>query len=368
VYAFASPDASDQPPYRTVPRGWARGKDYYNNFGFRGPDIVPRKSERVVRVAFLGSSVTAAGWPFSYPEYVVHYLRQWARANKLDVDFDLVNAARVGVSMGTMAQIMRYEVAPPHPDIVVLYDGGEYLWGLSIVETADGATAFSKPSVSVSVDVQYRPFEQYSAFLSRLYQFFGHGTGMETPKPAHTLNFDLTQKNPDIDREDLPFDLHGQIADIRDAANTTRSVGGEFFLTSYVGMVQDRLRLDPVRHKSLLDILNVRYFPMTYREFRQSFAIRCGDMKLIAEQIRILRKIPVDVNKRIIICARRSRAARCRRRPMSPIPRHWRGSTSRRSNSTSVAINEAVCTACPSCQCGSLAVAAAVHSPEWRSQ
>ena len=268
VYAFASPDASDLPPYRTVPRGWARGTDYYNNFGFRGPDIVPRKSERLIRVAFLNSSVAAAGWPFSFPEYVVHYLRQWARANKLDVDFDLVNAARVGVNMAIIAQIMRYEVAPLHPDIVVSYDGGEYLWGAPIVKRADGESVPAK--TGLAVDVRYHPLEQYSALLSRLYQFSGSATGMETPKPAHTLNFDLTQKNPDIDREDLPFDLHGQIASIRDAANATRSVGGEFFLTSYVGMVGDRHRLDPVRHKALVDILNDRFYPMTYREIRQS--------------------------------------------------------------------------------------------------
>jgi hypothetical protein len=267
VYAFASPDASDLPPYRNVPRGWTRGTEYSNNFGFRGPDIVARKSGRIVRVAFLGASVTAGGWPFSYPEYVVHYLRQWARANKLDVDFDLVNAARTGVNMSSIVPIMRYEVAALHPDIVVSYDGGEYLWGSSIVEIADDATASSKPSVSA--DVQYHPFEQYSAFLSRLYQLSGYGSAAEATKPPHTLNFDLTQ-NPDLDREDLPFNLHGQIAEIRDVAKTTRSVGGEFFLTSFVGMVGDRVRLDPVRHKELLNLLNDRYFPMTYREIRQS--------------------------------------------------------------------------------------------------
>ena len=177
VYAFASPDASDLPPYRTVPRGWARGTDYYNNFGFRGPDIVPRKSERLIRVAFLDSSVAAAGWPFSFPEYVVHYLRQWARANKLDVDFDLVNAARVGVNMAIIAQIMRYEVAPLHPDIVVSYDGGEYLWGAPIVKRADGESVPAK--TGLAVDVRYHPLEQYSALLSRLYQFSGSATGME---------------------------------------------------------------------------------------------------------------------------------------------------------------------------------------------
>ncbi len=202
-------------------------------------------------------------------------------ANGLDVDFDLVNAARVGVNSTYFPQIMRYEVAPLHPDIVISYDGGEYLRAASIVNDADGKSDSSKPSAAV--DAQYHPLMQYSAFLSRLYQLSGFGTDMETLKPAHTLNFDLTQQDVDLDREDLPFSLHEQIASIRDAANTTRSVGGEFFLTSYVGMVGDRIRLDPVRHKGLLDVLNDRYFPMTYHEIRQSLDFENAAYRKLAQ-------------------------------------------------------------------------------------
>src|SRR6185369_14106382 len=63
VYSFASPDGSTKPEYRIVPRGWDSEITYYNNFCFRGPDIVPRKPDRVIRVAFLGASVLANGWP-----------------------------------------------------------------------------------------------------------------------------------------------------------------------------------------------------------------------------------------------------------------------------------------------------------------
>jgi hypothetical protein len=268
VYAFAGPDGSIDPPYRTVPRGWGR-VDYYNNFGFRGPDIVPRKSGRVIRIAFLGSSVTAGGpdLPFTYPEYAIHYLRQWAEANKLDVDFDLINAARVGSSSTIIAKIMRYEVAPFHPDIVVYYEGGRDLRADSVVEEAGAET--DEPSKFRFSD-KYLSLEQHSAFVSRLNQLFRYGSGEEHAKPPHALTFDLIQKDPDIDRNDLPFRLHEQISDVRDVADATRSIGAEFFLASFVAIVGEGLRLDPVRHRQILKILNEEYAPMTYREIRQS--------------------------------------------------------------------------------------------------
>jgi GDSL-like Lipase/Acylhydrolase family len=264
VYAFAAPDASFAPEFRLV-QGALEGEksNYYNNFGFRGPDITPRKSGRLIRLAFLGSSVTAAGWPFSYPEYVVHYLRLWARANNFDVDFDVLNAARAGIGTNEVASIMRYEVAPLHPDIVVWYAGGDDLNASTIVSPAPTKQSFS-------YHVKLRPFEQDSALLRRLYQLFKADASSEPPKPAHVLTFDLTQRDPDIrPGHPLPFSLDQQIADIRKAADATRTAGGEFFLASYTGMAKDGLRVDPARHEGLLNYLNGLYFPMTYREIRE---------------------------------------------------------------------------------------------------
>src|SRR5689334_5996215 len=97
VYAFPSPDGSTKPEYRIVPRGWDSELTFHNNFGFRGPDIVPRKPDRVIRVAFLGASVLQNGWPYTSPEYAVSFLRLWAKANHLQVDFDVINASRGGI-------------------------------------------------------------------------------------------------------------------------------------------------------------------------------------------------------------------------------------------------------------------------------
>ena len=110
VYGFVSPDGATKPEYRLVPRGWGVSGTYNNNFGFRGPDVIPQKPDRTIRLAFLGSSVTANGWPYTYPEYTVEFLRRWARANHIDVDFDVINAARGAIDSASIAGITEYEV------------------------------------------------------------------------------------------------------------------------------------------------------------------------------------------------------------------------------------------------------------------
>jgi hypothetical protein len=273
VYAFRSPDDSINPPYRIAPSAWDRGTDYYNNFGFRGPDMFARKPARVIRLAFLGASTTANGWPFTYPEYVVHFLQVWANANNLNVDFQVINAGRGGTDSPIISKIMRYEVAPLHPDIVVYYEGANDLHVNSIVRTPNEAPATSNPSVlQPFMHLTYLPLEQYSALLDRIYELFLRrgGPAAEPPKPPHTLTFDLTQKDPDLSRDDLPFNLHRQITDLRDMAAAAKSVGAEFFLTSFVTLVHDGLLLDPERHRIILQGLNDEYAPLTYKEIREA--------------------------------------------------------------------------------------------------
>ena len=287
VYSFASFDGSVNPPYRIVPRGWDRGLDSYNNFGFRGPDISPHKPARVIRLAFLGASTTANGWPWTYPEYVAHFLRQWARTNRLGVDFDVINAGLGGATSPMIDAIMRYEVAPLHPDIVVYYEGANDLHTELIVQVPDAVPPpASDPSVlRPFMSIEYLPFERYSALLDRIYELLWRrgGPSAEPQKPPHTVTFDLTQKNPDIERDDLPFQLHRQIANLRDMADAARSVGAEFFLTSFVTLVHDGLRLDPERHRIILQGLNREYAPLTYAEIRQAVDFQNATYRKLAQ-------------------------------------------------------------------------------------
>jgi hypothetical protein len=267
VYAFAGPDDSNYPEYRIMPRGWERGKDYYNNFGFRGPDISPHKSARTIRLAFLGASTSANGWPFTYPEFVAHFLRQWAKGKKLNVDFDVINSGRGGTASSAQLRILRYEVAPLHPDIVVHYDGGNDYQAADVLPKS---SAGSKPDVRTSMDIKWLPLEKRSALANRIYELLLRrgGLGAEPPKPPHQLTFDLKRKNPNIDDPGLPFHLHRQVGDLREMEKATNAIGGQLFLSSFVTLVYNGLRLDPDRHRLILAGLNGEYAPMSYQEIR----------------------------------------------------------------------------------------------------
>ncbi len=277
VYSFASPDGSTKPEYRIVPRGWDSEITYYNNFGFRGPDIAPRKPDRVIRVAFLGASVSANGWPYPFPEYAVNYLRLWAKAQHLNVDFDLINGARGGINSAASAKIMRYEVAPLRPDIVVYYEGGKDVDARhvqAIVRDVDGKPFTNRDPAELrgSMIPEYLPLEQYSALARRVYELLYRRAGAvgEPAKPPHRLAFDLKQGDPDLGAKDLPFDLSRQVADLVDIANDAKSVGAQFFVASFIALVHEGLRLDPDRHRFILSALNVELAPLTYGELRNA--------------------------------------------------------------------------------------------------
>ena len=206
VYTFDPPDETGYPEYRFVPRGWDRGAKSINNFGFLGPDIPYPKPPKTIRIAFLGYSTTMMGDPWTYPDFIGQMLREWAHGQGLDVDFDVINAGRVGVGSTGMARIMRYEIAPLQPDLVIFYTGGYNVSFAGFNSIEMQPQTFSLP-----------PLTHYSALAVRLSELTAHrqGAGSEPTKPAHKLKFDFSQ-DVDFDRVDLPFRLHQELADMRE--------------------------------------------------------------------------------------------------------------------------------------------------------
>ena len=122
---FDAPDPISQPIYRqplntTTPHGLVT-----NRFGWRGPDLPIDKPAGTIRIAFVGASTTiGAHWdPFSYPEYVVHWLNLWAASTRIPVRFDGINAGREGLISTSSAAIVRQELLPMEVDLVVNYEG-----------------------------------------------------------------------------------------------------------------------------------------------------------------------------------------------------------------------------------------------------
>src|SRR6185295_20298650 len=80
--------------------------------------------------AFVGASTTVGhhSLPFSYPEYVIHWLNLWAARSGQPVRFDGINAGREGLISASIAAIVRQEIVAAEPDLVVYYEGANQFW------------------------------------------------------------------------------------------------------------------------------------------------------------------------------------------------------------------------------------------------
>jgi hypothetical protein len=85
------------------------------------------KDGRTVRIAFVGASTTIGGYylPFSYPEFIGQWLNQWLEAHGSSYRAEVMNAARTGIDSDSIAAIVRQELLPLEPDLVVFYEGAK---------------------------------------------------------------------------------------------------------------------------------------------------------------------------------------------------------------------------------------------------
>ena len=263
VYTFKSPDKTADPAFRFVPH-WSLISYVPNNFGFRGSDLAFSKPAGTIRVAFLGQSNTQDGWP----NLVGLYLNKWARAVGLHARFEIVNAGRAGIGIEGVARIMRYEVAPLRPDIVVAYVGATKLWRIEDVVSIPAAARRSveqSPFVAILANA-----DKYSALSNRLSQLIGSSRDVAEPaKPPHKLLFDLSAPVK-LDQAGLPFRLNDEITELRYIEQTSRAIHAGLFLTSSIVLAHEGLRLDLPRDAGIYDQMMDEYWPLTYREIQMA--------------------------------------------------------------------------------------------------
>ena len=121
------------PPNASAPDGLVT-----NAFGWRGPPVQFQRAPKTVRIVFVGASTVAEihSYPFSVPEYVNDWLNRWAQARKLDLKFEVLNAGRESINSTDIAGVVRQEVAPARPDLVVYYEGNNQLQLSTVVHRA----------------------------------------------------------------------------------------------------------------------------------------------------------------------------------------------------------------------------------------
>jgi hypothetical protein len=278
LWLYDPADGKASPPYRFYPNVTLPDRLVTNQIGWRGAPIEVPRGPRTIRIVFTGSSTVVDGHfaPWSYPEYVGHWLNQWAEAKKLGVRFEVLNSARESNISTDIANIVHGEVLPLRPDLVVYYEGGNQFRPDSIVEDVPKGAAMRPPSTGASLTPDWlRAASRWSAVLGRVQAAVGFATsdldGREWPKPDYKVVWPagLDEQDPDLAYPDLPVDLNQIQRDLDRIRGDLGTIGSDFALSSFAWMVKDGLVLDPIRHRYILEQLNVSNYPYRYRDLER---------------------------------------------------------------------------------------------------
>ncbi len=297
IYIYDPPDGARWPRFRFLPNKTTPIGLVTNEYGFRGPPVAAARQPKTIRIAFIGASTTVSSHNFlySYPEHVGYWLNRWAAAKKLDLRFEVLNAGRESIASPDIAAIMKNEVAPLAPDLVVYYEGANQFYLSTVVPDLPprppGLQIMSRPEPSLLertvVNLGYT--FALARRLENLLAQYGSAPaeksgaaqadattraiaeGREWPKPDYKLVWpkELDEKDPDIARGDLPVNLSTILADLGRIDATTQKAGGELAIASFKWLVADGMVLDPVRHRLILEYLNYGYAPFRYRDLER---------------------------------------------------------------------------------------------------
>jgi hypothetical protein len=209
---------------------------------------------------------------------VGHWLNLWAAVRWPDIRFEVLNAGRESIKSPDIAAIIRQEVAPMRPDLVVYYEGANQFELSTVVKNtpATGSLARRRDAGTDGVVASWlRNASRYLALARRAQALMGlvelPEGGREWPKPDYAINWPqgLDEFDPDLDRPDLPINLGVILRDFDRMRGDLAAVDGELALSSFLWMVKDGLVLNPIRNRLILDDLNVHHFPFRYRDMER---------------------------------------------------------------------------------------------------
>lgn len=290
LYVYDPPDGGSRPPFRYLPNATTPEGLVTNELGWRGPPVRFRRVANSIRIVFVGASTTAGphNAPYSYPEMVGHYLNRWVAERHPDLRIEVLNAGREAMKSTDLAAIVRQEVAPVRPDLVVYYEGGNEFHPHTVV--------WKVPDERPPDSLDNRPEQGFAGFLKRASAYSALARralalqqaidlpdqGRESVKPDYAIEWPpgLDEQDPDISRSALPLNLTLILANLERSRRDLAAVDSDFALLSFMWMVRDGLEVNPIRNRLIWNMLNVRFWPYRYR-----------DMERLAQfQNRVLRK------------------------------------------------------------------------------
>ena len=281
LFVYAPADGAPYPRFRFLPNATTPLGLVTNAFGWRGRPIEFAKAPNVVRIAFVGASTTVNShdYPFSYPELIGGWLDLWAASRGLGVTFEILNAGREGIDSTNIEAIVRNEVLPLQPELVVYYEGGSTFIAQQMV-TDNPVPPSSTPDAEESragFPAFMRSMASRSAILRRVHMLLEvmEGRGAEWPKPDYQLAWppDLDEADPDFTRQDLPVRLPTIVRDLGRIRASVAQTGSELAISSYKWLAHDGLIVDPVRNRALLEQLNITLYPLTYRDIDRAASL-----------------------------------------------------------------------------------------------
>ncbi len=269
LYVFDSGFEHLHPRYRYFPSELTPSGLYTNEFGWRGQSIAITKPRNTIRIAFVGASTTISfhGIPYSYPELIGAWLNIWAAENEIDTRFEVINAAREGISSTDIAAIVAQEIVPAAPDYIVYYEGSNQfdhirkLFDTSVSGAVRGAVQLANVSL-----------QQHSAAWRRALSIKNQMYGSSLhPRGKVPVNFpaDVDEFSPDLDSETLPLDLVTVLDDLDRIGVASNSVGAQIVLLSFIWLPHAGMRLDPVRHAGIHQYIDEAWHPLRYEDIER---------------------------------------------------------------------------------------------------
>jgi hypothetical protein len=308
LFLYDPPDGAPYPRYRFLPNVTTPTGLVTDQIGWRGPPIAEPRAPNTIRIVFVGASTTvdAHHLPFSYPEYIDHWLNLWAKSKKLDLRFEALNAGRESIASQDIAEVVRHEVLPLRPDLVVYYEGHNQFWLPTVIPTLPHDGTILKPTLKIETPPAWLLVAtRFSALARRIQAAIGYTgsnlDGREWPKPDYKIVMppDLDEKHPDIADPHLPLHLDDIVRDLDRIRGDLATVGAELAMTSFVWMVKDGLALNPIAHRYILEDLNINEYPLHYRDLVRLTTFQNRVFRKYAEAhhlpfIDVARNMPLD--------------------------------------------------------------------------
>jgi len=176
--------------------------------------------------------------------------------------------------------VIRSEVLALRPDLVVYYEGGNQFWLPSIVETVPSGSPV-RPAYADGGPSWLQKAARNSALAARVRAALVAAArtdqdGREWPKPDYKVVWPagLDEQDPDLAYPRLPVNLNVIQRDLDQIRGDLATVGSDLALASFQWLVKDGMVLDPIRHRYILEQLNVANYPFRYRDIERLAAFQ----------------------------------------------------------------------------------------------